>query len=319
MNPVELAQGQPRTSSGPRSYRRIGIKHVDAFTDAPLSGNPAGVVVNAAGLSDQQMQLIAREVAASETAFILPAQTPAADLRVRWFTPQTEVPLCGHATIAGFHALAEEGMFGMKEPGTYTFILETKSGSLPVSVEKGTQGATVFLGLNVPEFVRAGQHKLDVMRILNISLDEFENRLPIMMTDYLYVPVRRLHSIFSMKPNFFAMSQFLNNRKLTGICVFTTETVDRKSAVHMRFFAPAVGINEDPVTGSANGPVGVYLIQQGLVQASGEIVTLTGEQGDVIGRRGRVTIQVGLKGTAVSSVRVGGRAVTIFSVEMLIP
>jgi len=297
---------------------KITLKQVDAFTLVPLTGNPAGVVMKADGLTPQQMQVIAREMAVPETAFILPASTPSADLRIRWFTPTVEVPLCGHATIASFHALAEDGMYGMKDLGTYSFNLETKSGILPITVDKNREGITVLFGLLVPEFVRAGQFKLDIMRILNISLEEFENRMPIVMEHYLYVPIRRLHTLFSMKPNFFAMSQFLSNRNLIGLCVFTTETVDRGSAVHSRFFAPTVGINEDPVTGSANGPLGVYLFDRGEVEPVGDTVTLTGEQGDAIGRKGRVLIQLKVQGSRVLSVQIGGSAVTVLEGEMLI-
>jgi trans-2,3-dihydro-3-hydroxyanthranilate isomerase len=297
---------------------KITLKQVDAFTLVPLTGNPAGVVMKADGLTQQQMQVIAREMAVPETAFILPASTPSADLRIRWFTPTVEVPLCGHATIASFHALAEDGMYGMKDLWTYSFNLETKSGILPITVEKNREGITVLFGLLVPEFVRAGQFKLDIMRILNISLEEFENRMPIVMEHYLYVPIRRLHTLFSMKPNFFAMSQFLSNRNLTGLCVFTTETVDRDSAVHSRFFAPTVGINEDPVTGSANGPLGVYLFDRGEIEPVGDTVTLTGEQGDAIGRKGRVLIQLKVQGSRVLSVQIGGSAVTVLEGEMLI-
>lgn len=319
MSPVGLGQTSAQSAPGTHVRRRIGVKIVDAFTDTPLSGNPAGVVVNAAGVTDQQMQLIAREVAASETAFILPPTSPAADLRIRWFTPQTEVPLCGHATVAGFHALAEEGLAGLQGNGRREFLLETKSGDLPVTVEKGAQGTEVFLGLPVPQFARAGQYKLDVMRLLNISLDEFENRLPIMTAGSLFVPIRRLHTLFSMKPNFFSMVQFLKNRNLQGICVFTTETVDRRSTVHSRYFAPSLGIMEDPVTGSANGPVGVYLFEHGLLDRNAEHLTLVGEQGDVVGRRGRVTVRLKAREGKVTAVSIGGRAVTILSGEMILP
>jgi trans-2,3-dihydro-3-hydroxyanthranilate isomerase len=248
----------------------------------------------------------------------MPPSLPTADLRIRWFTPTVEVPLCGHATIASFHALAEDGMNGMTNAGTYSFRLETRSGILPVTVEKSREAITSYFGLPLPEFVRAGQYKLDIMRILNISLEEFENRMPMVMEHYLYVPIRRLHTLFAMKPNFFAMSQFLTNRKLLGVCVFTTETVDRTSAVHSRFFAPPVGINEDPVTGSANGPLGVYLFERGEVQPAGEMVTIIGEQGDAIGRKGRVLIQMKVQGDRVLSVQIGGRAVTVLEGEMLI-
>lgn len=304
-----------------REFKRIRIKQVDAFTETPLMGNPAGVVLNAQGLSDQQMQAIAREMAVSETAFILPTNKPGADLRIRWFSSETEVPLCGHATIASFHVMAEEGANGMADSKTYEFKVDTLSGVLPVRVEKTPLQTEVFFGLPVPEFLRAGQFKLDLMRILNITLEEFDPRLPLVMTDTLFVPVRRLHTIFSIKPNFFALSQLLANRNLTGVCVFTTETVERKSTVHSRFFAPTIGINEDPVTGSANGPLGVYLFEQGLLEdkLDGDTITVIGEQGDVIERKGRVTIQLKVMNKIVRSVMVGGRAVTTLDGEMIIP
>jgi trans-2,3-dihydro-3-hydroxyanthranilate isomerase len=297
---------------------KIPVKQVDAFTETPLTGNPAGVVVNAEGLTDKQMQMIAREMSVPETAFVLPPSVPGADVRIRWFTPVTEVPLCGHATVAAFHALAEEGLRGMEEIGTYAFNLETRSGVLPVNVDKTREAIDVLFGLNVPEFIRAGQYKLDLMRILNISLEEFENRMPIVVADNVYVPIRRLHTIFSMKPNFFAMSQFLSNRNLGGLCAFTTETVDKGSHMHSRFFAPTVGINEDPVTGSANGPLGAYLFERGEVEPVDGIATVFGEQGDVIGRKGRVSVKVRVEGTQVTGLHIGGRAVTVVEGEMII-
>jgi PhzF family phenazine biosynthesis protein len=301
-----------------KGFMKVRIKQVDAFTDTPLSGNSAGVVLDADGLTPDQMQRIAREMAVAETAFVVSPSVSSADLRIRWFTPAIEVPLCGHATVAAFHALAEESMHGMAGEGSFRFSVETASGVLPVTVEKGPGGISIRFGLPVPEFLRAGQHKLDVMRILNISLEEFENRLPIVMEKYLYVPVRRLHTLFDLKPNFFAMSQFLTNRKLLGLCVFTTETVDRSSAVHSRFFAPSAGIEEDPVTGSANGPLGVYLFERGLVGADSETVAIVGEQGDAIGRKGRVLIELKVQGDRVLSVQIGGRAVTVLEGELLV-
>lgn len=318
MTPVGLSRQVPPSPAASRSQKALRVKQVDAFTTVPLTGNPAGVVLDGTGLSEEHMQVIARELSVSETAFILPASTPAAHLAIRWFTPQTEVPLCGHATIAAFHALAEEGLWGMQGPGSYKFNVETPSGVLPVTVDKSRTTIEVFFGLVVPKFVRAGHYKLDLMRILNVSLDEFENRLPIVATDYLYVPFRRLHSIYSLKPNFFAMSQFLSNKGLRGLCAFTTETIDPTSVAHSRFFAPTVGINEDPVTGTANGPLGVYLLEHGRVERQGESILMTAEQGDPIGRKGRVKIRLTLRGSEVAAVQIGGCSVTILSSEMVI-
>src|SRR5512142_258094 len=119
-----------------RNYR---VKHVAAFTIHPFSGNPAGVVLDAKGLNDDEMQKMAREKNLPETAFILPPSLKGADLQIRWFSPTMEIPLCGHATIASFHALAEEGLEGMSTQGQHYFKLQTKSGILPVRVEKNFQ------------------------------------------------------------------------------------------------------------------------------------------------------------------------------------
>lgn len=305
-----------KNHGAPKRWQKIGIKQVDAFTDTPLTGNPAAVVLEASGLTDQEMEAIAREMAVPATAFVLPPSTAAAHVRIRVYTPQAEVPLHSHATIASFHALAEEGLLGMKEPGTYKFNVEAKSGVLPVRVEKRPDATECYFNLPIPEFIRAGQFKLDAMRILNVALEEFENRMPIVVAGALFVPIRRLHTIFSMKPNFFAMSQFLANKNLSGLCAFTLETVDRSSAVHCRYFAPTAGLNEDPVTGAANGPLGVYLFERGELQAVDGTVTLTGEQGDAMGRKGRVMVRLAVQGAEVVSLEVGGGAVTSVKGEM---
>jgi len=298
--------------------RKIRVKHIDAFTTVPYTGNPAGVVTDADGLTETQMQAIAREINLSETAYILPPSEPKADLSIRWFTPTVEVPLCGHATIAGFHALAEEGKCGLAKSGTYRFQLQTLSGILPVKVEKKSGRIEVCFGLKVPKFSRASQYKLDLMRILNIQSDEFENHLSIVEAGYLFVPIRRLHTMFSMKPNFQAIANFMKTRNVGGICVFTTETIERSSSVHSRFFAPALGINEDPVTGSSNGPLGVYLVEYGVVEPKDGRCRLVAEQGDVIGRKGRVTVDLEVKDGSVSGVSIGGQAVTVLQGELLV-
>lgn len=297
---------------------KVKIKQIDAFTTTPHTGNPAGVVSDGKDLTEQQMQSIAREMNLSETAFILPPSKPDADLRIRWFTPTMEDPLCGHATVASFHSLAEEGQYGMSKQGHYQFRLETASGILPVDVMKDEKLISVMLGLKIMPSERVMHYKIDLVRLLNISLSEFESRIPIIRGDYLYVPVKRLHTLFTMKPNFLTMSNFLNGRKLRGMCVFTTETVDRESIVHSRFFAPNVGINEDPVTGSAHGPLAVHLFECGLLDVRNGQCTFRGEQGDAIGRRGRVTVELSVEQNRATSVKIGGNAVTVLEGEIVV-
>jgi PhzF family phenazine biosynthesis protein len=303
----------------------ITIKQVDAFTDSPLQGNPAAVVLHGEGLTDAMMQSIAQEMALSETAFLLPPTANGADLRLRWFTPGAEVPLCGHATVATFHAVAEERLHGTAEQARRAFRVETRSGILPVTVVQSAQGppgaqsgpgATVHFGLPVPHFQPAFQHRENILLALNLNARELDPSLPIVVDRYVYVPVLDRRTLFALKPDFSAIDAFQRRNNVGGICVFTTDVVDPGSAVHSRFFCPADGINEDPVTGSANGPLGVYLFEQGVVAAKGESLSMIGEQGDAIGRRGRVTISLRLAAGKVSAVEISGRAVTVFTTKM---
>ncbi|MGA7159453.1 MAG: PhzF family phenazine biosynthesis protein [Bacteroidota bacterium] len=291
--------------------RSLKIKHIDAFTSKTFAGNPAAVVLTGDGLTKEQMQSIAREMNLSETAFILHASTKHSDLRIRWFTPTNEVALCGHATIAGFHALAEEGLYGMKKSGSHAFHLETASGILDVHVTKENGCASVKFSLPLPRFVK-GQHlKNDFFASLGAQSSDFDKRLPCVISVNAYLPVRRLSALFDLRPDFQLVKKILLSKKLLGVCVFSTETVDRSSTFHSRFFAPNDGINEDPVTGSANGPLGVYMVEQNLVGKSDGLIEMIGEQGDAIGRPGRVKVEVQVDHGKPKSVAIVGSAVTV--------
>jgi PhzF family phenazine biosynthesis protein len=125
----------------------------------------------------------------SETAFLLPPTATGADLRLRWFTPASEVPLCGHATIATFNAVAEERLHGTGEQARKNFRVETRSGILPVLVERGTRGTTVHFGLPIPRF-QPGHHHCDaVLAMLRLNGRDLHPALPILSDKYLYVPV----------------------------------------------------------------------------------------------------------------------------------
>ncbi len=293
------------------------IKHVNAFTSDLFSGNPAGVVLDAQGLSDQKMQMIAQQLNLSETAFILPA-TGKADLQIRWFTPTTEVPLCGHATIGSFHALAEEGMHGMKKTGRYTFDVQTRRGILPVVVEKKYSGTIIEFGMPTPRFV---QKKVSpkLLQALTLRSSDIDARFPVVAESYLYVPVRKLSTLHRLQPNDTELRAISRAFKVFGICVLTLETVEESSAIHSRFFGPAVGIHEDPVTGSANGPLGLYLykyvlpkgVPVPLLWLEDGRIEFIGEQGDVMGRKGRVKIRLQAKKDEFISV--AGEAITFMN------
>jgi PhzF family phenazine biosynthesis protein len=296
----------------------IAYKKVDAFTEIPHKGNPAGVVTEASELSENEMKAIAREVNFSETAFVLPARGDHADLRLRWFTPTNEVPLCGHGTIAAFHALAEENLYGMKGDGTFSFRVETASGILPVEVTKEKGKARVKFGLPLPQFkIPNTSFKINFSGELGIEADAYEKHLSVVIGGgNIFFPIRRLSSLLRMQPRFDMLGKALKQRGLMGVCAFSLETVDPQSSFHSRYFAPNDGINEDPVTGSTNGPLGVYMVQYGVVPVNGETVTMIGEQGDAIGKRGRVTVEVKMVRGRPSSVFIAGSAITFGEEQM---
>ncbi len=170
--------------------KSLTVKHIDAFTSKAFAGNPAAVVLSGEGLTEAQMQSTAREMNLSETAFVLPPTNKDADLRIRWFTPTNEVALCGHATIASFHALAEENLYGMKKNGSYPFRLETASGILDVLVVKKGGGATIKFALPMPQFKKNQHLKADFLTSLGLKENDFDKRLPCVSWANAYLPVQ---------------------------------------------------------------------------------------------------------------------------------
>jgi PhzF family phenazine biosynthesis protein len=328
-----IVPGDEIRTGGGVKRRRIRIKQVDVFTETPMNGNHSGVVLDAAGLSDKEMQAIAREIGVSETAFIRPGSQPGVCVSLRSFGPRKEFTAPGHSMLAALHALAEEQHLGMNHDGVFDVAVESSSGVFHSTVERLSGRIDVWCQSRLPSFSRATTHKLDIMRILNIGLSDFDAHLPIVADSHVYVPLRRLHLLFALQPNMLAVSHFLTNRNLSGLCVFTTETVERTSAVHSRFFAPHLGIDEDPVTNSSHGPLGVYLFQHGLLdggQRGGasrtpaksedqeRSVTFIAEQGDAVGRNGRVRVRIDARGSEIIAAHVGGRSLTVLDADLVV-
>ena len=299
--------------------RTLRFKHVDAFTSKPFAGNYAGVVLDADSLTDAEMQQIARETNMPETAFILSPTVDGANIRIRWFSPSSEVPLCGHATIASFHALAEDGAAGMNENGQHYFKVQTKSGVLTVCVEKNFHGIQVEFTLPLPRFSVKKKLPGGFLKSLGLAKDDLHPSLPVVRDQYLYIPVKGLRTLRKITPDPEVLGKLTRTLRVLGVSLFTLETVEKTSAVHSRFFAPELGIVEDPVTGSANGPLGVYLysyvLPAGIRLAYRDLpdnqLEYIGEQGDEIHRAGRVKIRLRLRQSAVEAVSIAGEAITI--------
>lgn len=282
------------------------VWQIDAFTSEPFQGNPAGVVYSNE-LSDEEMQFIAREMNVSETAFI--SKSNKADFKLRWFTPAVEVKLCGHATIAAMHYLLERR--AVINPDKVTF--ETLSGILSCK----TENDFYFLTLPVPKLEAFNGNKNEILKLLSIDVNTYADEFPFILTDksYLFIHLNTLKDLSRLKPDFKSLKILTEEKKeFEAVTVYTKETFEPGSTAHLRFFAPRFGIDEDPVTGSANGPLLLVLKETGLIDKNTEGRSYTFEQGDFIGRKGRVNVTYsGFE----KSLTISGKAVTVFKGEIV--
>ena len=281
------------------------VYQIDAFTELPFNGNSAGVVYSD-DLNKEEMQLIAREFNVSETAFI--SKSKEADFNLRWFTPSVEVKLCGHATIASVHYLVQKGL--IKNNSTVTF--NTLSGILNCSAVNGVYS----LQLPVPTLSVFEGDKKEIISALGSEKIINTEKFPFIIDDggYLYIYISTLNELMNIKPDYKALLDLSYSGKgYDAITLFTLETMEKGNNAHLRFFAPYYGINEDPVTGSANGPLLLVLQHLGLVEENTEGKTYTFEQGDIMGRKGRISVSYS---HSKNELKIAGRAVTVFRGEL---
>lgn len=296
--------------------RHIRIKQVDVFTLLPFGGTPSGVVTDADRLSDEEMLLIAREMNVPVTAFVMSPELPEADFRLRFFTTLSELDLSGHATIAAFYGLIEEDRIWARKP-KITVLQQTRAGLLPVELlfENGKLDSIVMTQVQ-PQFKEVEQDAGEFADILGISRrDIIETGLPLELAYtgvwHLIVPVNKLEVFSVIKPDMERLKNINRELGVQSTHLFSLKTVERESTVHTRNFAPAAGISEEPVSGTANGALGCYLVKNGVVEVPTGKVFLMAEQGMEFGRPGRVSIEITVLKEKVTTVRVGGTAVTI--------
>lgn len=259
---------------------KLEFYKIDAFTKERFKGNSAAVIYSDE-LSEAQMQLIAREMNLSETAFL--SKSNKADYKLQWFTPVKEIDLCGHATIASLHYLSEN-----KKYQTEAITFETKSGILNCSLDQDLYSMQIPLPQS-SEFTGCAEEIFSALGINRVDLCD----VPLILLDngYLFICVKSLSALWKIKPGYNSLKDLsINKKEFYDVAVFTTETVDSNSTAHLRFFAPYHGINEDPVTGSACGPLLLVLQKLNLLRDYFDDTKIIFEQGDVLDRKGRVTV-----------------------------
>jgi PhzF family phenazine biosynthesis protein len=284
--------------------KKVNIYQIDAFTKNPFEGNPAGVAFGE-NLSRDEMQLIAKEMNLSETAFI--SKSGNADYNLKWFTPAVEVQLCGHATIASLHFLSEGDL--LKDNSSIK--LETLSGILKCRRE----GERYFMQIPVYSVEYYKNKRMEILDALGLKEEQTGKNFPFVRVEngYLYIYLKKLSAIENIKPDYNKLLQLSKTGEIDCFTVFTLETLEKGNSAHLRFFAPYYGINEDPVTGSANGPLLLVLKKLGMIVSNKGNISLQFEQGDFIGRRGRIGVQYLQK---ENELYISGNAVTVIKGEL---
>ncbi len=299
--------------------KNIEVQLVDAFTSIPFQGNPAGLVLDANGLNEQQMKLIAREINVAETAFVFPSTNRNATMRVRYITSKMlEIPFVGHATIALLYELGRLNRYGLGEKGTNTVKIETGAGILTMKTEVNDE--TIFACMNVPainfvNFRLQGQIFAKAFGIPQTALMAKKEILFDANLKYVYVPIKNLTELHRLNIDFLHIKQTFYNEDIILFCLFTPETIDSGNDLHSRVVAPLIGFTEeDSFTGSTQVPVCVAARQLGLLNPKTNDYGT--EQGDIINRPGRARV---ILDPSINKSFVKATAAHVFTALMNVP
>jgi trans-2,3-dihydro-3-hydroxyanthranilate isomerase len=293
-----------------RSYRYI---HLDVFTDHLFGGNQLAVFLDGRGLTPDAMQAIAKEMNFAESTFVLPAEQRGTDVRMRIFTPAEELPMAGHPTIGSTFALARAGVINSEREG---FVFGLGIGPVPVSLTwKKKELSFVWMTQPNPTFGDPIANPGGAAAAIGLSPAAVTaTGLPVQVVScgvpFLFIPLTTRRAVDSAVLDSEALETFYQSAgtRAHGVFVFSPQPGPDKATVYSRMFAPGLGIVEDPATGSASGPLGCYLTRHKTVAAKHAAAMLS-LQGVKMGRPSHVHISIGLNGSEINSVRVGGNAV----------
>ncbi|MFI4919514.1 MAG: PhzF family phenazine biosynthesis protein [Legionellales bacterium] len=257
------------------------LYQVKSFSNERSQGNLAGVVTCAESLSDVDMQCIATFVGASETVFILPSAK--ADFHFRWFTPNTEVGMCVHATIAALGVMKTEDKI-LKE----IIHIETKHTILVSRIREDN----IFIDIPGYQLISRSELNANVLSFLTLSPSQLVGMpgiIKIFDDRELIIEVKSFDDLRHLKPTQQNYSEVCRSLKVTGISIFTQKTLDPSNQIHTREFAPLYGYLEDPLCGMAAGAISTYLgskkplrVEQGyFCDTSGIILVESGEENTI--------------------------------------
>ncbi|RAN87725.1 isomerase [Bacillus sp. SRB_28] len=271
--------------------KTINVFHYDAFTNKPNIGNLAGIVLEADGLTEEDIQRIAEKVGFNETSFVLSSEV--ADIRMCYFTPGFEMDLCGHGTVGTIYALRERGLLEEKT----NLTIETKAGILPIQIGANENGETfIKMRQAAPQFKDFAGSKEELAHSIGLEVTDLDASVPIVYGSTgnwtVIVPIKNLDACERMKPKNEAFPSVLKEIPKASIHPVCLETYDEQVQMHGRHFSsPYSGTIEDPVTGTASGVMGAYYATY-LEKDFDHELELIVEQGQEINKDGRVMVYV---------------------------
>ncbi|WP_118135125.1 PhzF family phenazine biosynthesis protein [Oceanicella sp. SM1341] len=278
---------------------------VDVFTATPFRGNPVAVVLDADGMSGEEMQRVAGWTNLSETTFCLPPTTPEADYRLRIFTPVSELPFAGHPTLGSLHALLEAGL-APRDPGVA--VQECGAGLVPVRIDR----AAGTLCLRMPQPRLRDLTEAETARLAGVLGAPLAGGCRPALVDvgvrWVVAELASAEALIALRPDMAACAAFERDLGADGVTLFGRHGAGED--IEVRSFAPSSGMAEDPVCGSGNGSVAIFRRARGLIAAEAEYAAT---QGRCLGRAGHISLQV-----SGGEVYVGGQAVTTVKGEIAI-
>jgi trans-2,3-dihydro-3-hydroxyanthranilate isomerase len=286
---------------------RYRYLHYDVFTDRRFGGNQLAVFPEAAGLSTQTMQQIAREIGFAETTFVTTAERPDTDVRMRIFTPGTEMPMAGHPVVGSTFALARDGAIAQ---GRTDWIFGLNIGPTPVSLKwSGARLDFAWMTQRNPEFGPIFEDAAHVAAALGLQESDVRaTGLPVQEVScgmpFVFVPLATREAVDRAVPDMRVLD--------FEAYVFTTDRsgATDSATTYSRMFAPMLGVNEDPATGGASGPLGSYLVKYAQTTAE-DARSILNLQGVKLGRPSWIHVSIESRGVDITRVRVGGTSVFV--------
>ena len=275
---------------------------VDVFSDELFGGNPLAVFLRGEDFKEAQFQQMAREMNLSETTFVLPSSHPDADFDVRIFTPEKEPPFAGHPTLGTAFVLRHAGLV----PSTQNHVrLNFKVGVIQVDLQEDDK---IFMTQPPGKILQTFTNTEEVAQVLGLTANNIYLPVQTASTGFpaLLVPINSLRAMQRIVLNLSLLKVLLKEAGVDMIYPFTRQTLDQKSSVHARGFAPFVGIPEDPATGSVAGALGYYLKDKNPKEKN-----LIIEQGYEMKRPGLIFVK--MNGTKI---QVGGKTRMVFKASL---